>query len=78
MKFCRGKVSFAVKKYVLQWKRKFCRGKVSFAVADMGHRSFPPNVPGKTWKLTSNEKQFISPEEDVTILLFRPRIAKNE
>ena len=38
---------------------------------------FPPNMPGKTWKLTSSEKQFISPEEDVTILLFRPRNAKN-
>ena len=30
--FCRGKVSFAVEKYVLPWKSKFCREKVSFAV----------------------------------------------
>ena len=36
--FCRGKVSFAVEKFVLPWKSKFFRGKVSFAVADMGHR----------------------------------------
>ena len=35
--FCRGKVSFAVEKYVLPWKSKvlpgkimFCRGKVKF------------------------------------------------
>ena len=34
----RGKVCFAVKKYVLPWKKMFCRGKVCFAVADMGHR----------------------------------------
>lgn len=30
--FCRGKVRFAVEKYVLPWKSKFCRGKVSFAM----------------------------------------------
>ena len=30
--FCRGKVSFAVEKYVLPCESKFCRGKVSFAV----------------------------------------------
>ena len=29
--FCRGKVSFAVEKYVLPWKGKFCRGKVKFS-----------------------------------------------
>ena len=38
-KFCRGKVSFAVEKYVLPWKSMFCREKVSFAVADVGHRN---------------------------------------
>ena len=32
VKFCCGKVSFSVEKYVFAWKSMFCRGKVSFNV----------------------------------------------